>query len=79
MKRVKFRISTWDEGRKFMKEVAIELNTKIEVRDAKEVITTNDFEIHFHPDDRGFSFISCKILNESREPVLKKIISRYKE
>ncbi|MFX1517104.1 MAG: hypothetical protein ACFFC6_12450 [Promethearchaeota archaeon] len=62
-----------------MKEIAEELNAKSEIRDAREVISTDSIEIHFHPDDRGFSFITCKLHDESLKPMLKRYISRYKE
>jgi hypothetical protein len=62
-----------------MKEIAEELNAEIEIRDAREVITTDVVEIHFHPDDRGFSFITCKLHEESLKPILEKYISRYRE
>ena len=79
MKRIKFRIPTWEEGRSFMKELAEELNAELEIRDAREVITTDSVEIHFHPDDRGFSFITCKLHDESLKPRLERYILRYKE
>ncbi len=70
---------TWDEGRTFMKEMANELDSELEIRDAKQVISTDAIEIHFHPDDRGFSFITCKLHDESLESILEKYIDRYKE
>ncbi|MFX0207626.1 MAG: hypothetical protein ACFFDT_16685 [Candidatus Hodarchaeota archaeon] len=79
IKRIKFRISTWEDGRAFMKEIAEELSAELEIRDAREVITTDLVEIHFHPDDRGFSFIMCKLHDESLKPMLERYISRYKE
>ena len=62
-----------------MKDVANELDTEIEIRDARQVISTEAIEIHFHPDDRGFSFITCKLHDESLEPTLEKYIDRYKK
>jgi len=79
VERVKIKISTWDKGREFMTEISKELNGTIEVRDEREVITTKEIEIHFQPDDRGFSFISCKIHDNSIMPILNKYISRYKD
>lgn len=77
IKRVKFRISTWKEGRTFMKEVAAEFNAKIEVQDDNQLIITEGIEIRFHPDDRGFSFITSKIHDESLESTLEKYRARY--
>lgn len=79
VKRVKFKISTWDKGHEFMREISKVLNGTIEVRDEREVITTKEIEIHFHPDDRGFSFISCKIHDNSIMPILNEYISRYSD
>ena len=79
VKRIKFRIPTWEKGRNFMKEIAEELNAELEVRDAREVITTDSLEIHMHPDDRGFSFITCKLHDKSLKPMLERYMSRYKE
>lgn len=60
-----------------MKEIAKELNIEPEIRDARQVISSDSIEIHFHPDDRGFSFITCKLHDESFEPMLEKYIRRY--
>ncbi|MFX0015126.1 MAG: hypothetical protein ACFFB2_10015 [Promethearchaeota archaeon] len=74
---MKFRLATWDEGRKFMNDMANVLNTELEIRDARQVITTDSIEIHFQPDDRGFSFITCKIYDESLKPTLELYKSHY--
>ncbi|MFX1284353.1 MAG: hypothetical protein ACFFB5_11890 [Promethearchaeota archaeon] len=60
-----------------MKEIAKELNTELEIRDARQVIITDRIEIHFHPDDRGFSFITCKLYDESVKPILEKYKTHY--
>ena len=62
-----------------MREIAEELKTEKEIRDAREIITTDSIEVHFHPDDRGFSFITCKLHDESLKTMLEKYISRYRE
>lgn len=61
-----------------MRKMAKELETEIEVRDAKLIISNKKIEIRFHPDDRGFAFITCKIHNESVEPTLNHYIEIYK-
>ncbi|MFX0200959.1 MAG: hypothetical protein ACFFCW_32975 [Candidatus Hodarchaeota archaeon] len=60
-----------------MKEIAKELDTELEIRDARQVISTDSIEIHFHPDDRGFSFITCKLHDESFKSMLEKYKTRY--
>ncbi|MFW9905861.1 MAG: hypothetical protein ACFFFH_16125 [Candidatus Thorarchaeota archaeon] len=62
-----------------MVEIAKELNAELETKDARELISTDSMEIHFHPDDRGFSFITCKLYDESLKPILERYILRYKE
>ncbi|MFX0087726.1 MAG: hypothetical protein ACFFAU_18895 [Candidatus Hodarchaeota archaeon] len=61
-----------------MRKMAKELETEIEVSDAKLIISNKKIEIRFHPDDRGFAFITCKIHNESVEPTLNHYIEIYK-
>jgi len=77
MKRVKFKISTWDLGKEFMNQISEEFETEMEERDDNLVIINENFEINFHPDDRGFAFISCKIHNDSVESILKNKIEQY--
>ena len=47
----------------------------IEVHDAKQMIETPHGKVIFHPDDRGFAFITCKIANNE----LKEKISQLRE
>ncbi len=75
---MKFKVATWDFGRKFMEELASILDTKVESRDANLVITDERIAVHFHPDDRGFAFITCKVYDESVEQILNEFINKYK-
>ncbi|MHA2496547.1 MAG: hypothetical protein ACXAEL_09840 [Candidatus Hodarchaeales archaeon] len=77
IERVKFRIPSWDEAAQFMKKIAAEFNAAIEVRDADQLISTNGFELTFHPDDRGFAYITCKIHDRTMAPALKAIFAPY--
>ncbi|MFW9917304.1 MAG: hypothetical protein ACFFGZ_16990 [Candidatus Thorarchaeota archaeon] len=77
IERVKFRIPSWDEAAQFMKKIASEFNAAIEVRDAAQLISTNGFELTFHPDDRGFAHITCKIRDRSMAPALKALFAPY--
>ena len=61
-----------------MKEIAKELNSELEIRDARQIINNNSVEIHFHPDDRGFALITCKLYDESFEHTLNNYIKRYR-
>jgi hypothetical protein len=60
-----------------MEELANILDTKIESRDANLVITNERVAVHFHPDDRGYAFISCKVYDESVEQILNEYINKY--
>ncbi|MHA2244018.1 MAG: hypothetical protein ACXADY_03540 [Candidatus Hodarchaeales archaeon] len=60
-----------------MKEIADEFNAKVEVQDDNQLIRIEGIEIRFHPDDRGFSFITCKLSDESLEPILNQYKTRY--
>ncbi len=60
-----------------MEELASKLGTKIESRDADLVITNERVVINFHPDDRGFAFITCKVYDKSVEQILNEYINKY--
>ncbi len=62
-----------------MTEISKELNVTIEVRDERQVITTSEIEIHFQPDDRGFSFITCRVYNPELLPLLNEFRNRYEK
>ena len=61
-----------------MEELANKLGTKIESRDADLAITNERIAVNFHPDDRGFAFITCKVYDESVEQILDEYIKKYK-
>ncbi len=58
-----------------MQELAKVAEVAIENRDAKQIIETQHGKITFHPDDRGFAYITCKITNDE----LKEIIIQLRE
>lgn len=61
-----------------MEELANKLDTKIESREANLVITNERVVVHFHPDDRGYAFITCKVYDESVEQILNEYINKYR-
>lgn len=61
-----------------MEELANKLDTDLESRDANLVITNERIVVHFHPDDRGFAFITCKVHDESVEQILNEYINKFK-
>lgn len=77
IERVKFRIHSWDEAAQFMKKIAAEFNVAIEVRDADQLISTNGFELIFHPDDRGFAHMTCRIHDKTLAAALKTFFAPY--
>jgi len=68
-------LSSWEKGEEFIQELAKTTEESIQVKDAKQIIETQDSKITFHPDDRGFAYITCKIANEE----LRDIISQIRE
>ena len=68
-------MSSWEKGEEFIQELAKTTEESIQVKDAKQIIETQDSKITFHPDDRGFAYITCKIANEE----LRDIISQIRE
>ena len=70
MEKIKFKLSSWEKGEDFMQELAANLQTEIETRDARQIIETDKGKITFHPDDRGFAFITCKIRDEQLKLII---------
>ena len=60
-----------------MEEIAKKLNVQIQHHDENLVISTNEIRINHFPDDRGFSFISCKVYEKNLLPLLKDFRNRY--
>jgi hypothetical protein len=72
---MKFKLPSWEEGEEFIQELATLIEAAIETRDAKQIVETSHGKVTFHPDDRGFAYITCKITNNE----LKEIISQLQE
>ncbi len=72
---MKFKLPTWERGEKFMQELATVAEAAIETRDAKQIVETSHGKVTFHPDDRGFAYITCKISDNE----LKEIITQLHE
>ena len=72
---MKFKLLSWDIGEEFMQELATVAEATIETRDAKQIVETSHGKVTFHPDDRGFAYITCKITNNE----LKEIITQLQE
>jgi len=77
MEKMKFKLATWEKGEEFMQELAINLQTDIETRDAKQIIETEGVTITFHPDDRGFAFLTCRITKEKLKQIIVEIKQKY--
>jgi hypothetical protein len=58
-----------------MQELAKVTEVTIEIRDVKQIVETPFGKVTFHPDDRGFAYITCKVTNNK----LKEIISHIRE
>ena len=72
---MKFKLPSWDKGEEFMQELATVAEAAIETRDSKQIVETSHGKVTFHPDDRGFAYITCKITNNE----LKEIITQLQE
>ena len=72
---MKFKLPSWEKGEDFMQELAVVTEAAIETRDAKQIVETSHGAVTFHPDDRGFAYITCKIANNE----LKEIITQLRE
>lgn len=78
MKKIKFRISNWEKGRLFMKEIAEKFTVNIEERDADLFIENSKFTLSCHFDEGQFSFILLKLQNIDLETKFDTIIKNYK-
>ncbi|RMG32021.1 MAG: hypothetical protein D6732_14010 [Methanobacteriota archaeon] len=77
MKRVKAKLPSWDDGKRFIKEVSEILQKDIEIRDANQVIETETYSVHMVPDDRGFAFITIKYADLQTGEKIEKILEKY--
>ena len=77
MEKMKFKLPSWESGEEFIQELATKLETVVETRDAKQIVETEGGKITFHPDDRGFAFITCKITNEQLKLKIIEIRDKY--
>ncbi|MHA1984582.1 MAG: hypothetical protein ACW967_09525 [Candidatus Hodarchaeales archaeon] len=78
MKKMKFRVSNWEKSQELMKTISSQFTIPIETRDSDLLIENSDFRLRFHPDDRGFGFITCKVYNEDLFDRLNDIFNTFK-
>ncbi|OLS27034.1 MAG: hypothetical protein HeimC3_05010 [Candidatus Heimdallarchaeota archaeon LC_3] len=79
MEKIKFKVSTWLKSEELMKKVSSIFNIPIEERDADLILENQNFSLRYHPDDREFGFIFCKIYNVTIRNKLNSILSEYQE
>lgn len=77
MDKIRFNISSWDSGRKFMEEISQKFSIKIIEKNGDLFLENKDLSISCHFDDREFSFIIIKMLNEEVKSDILKIKSKY--
>ncbi len=75
--KLKFRVPSWEEGRELLQSTAQHYGVEVEVRDADELIITDRFELRFHPDDRGFAFMTCKVYDRVYLTELQSRFAKY--
>ena len=74
---MKFKIPTWDQGKAFMKELALTVGGDIIEVDADLRIDQENFSAHCHFDDRGITAILLKFSDLLLEPSLKELKDKY--
>ena len=77
MEKLKFKLPSWEKGEEFIQLLAKETGSSIQIKDAKQVIETQGSKITFHPDDRGFAYITCKIANNELLEIIKDLNNKY--
>ncbi len=76
---MKFKLSSWEKGELFMKDVASSLDLKIETRDAKQVILIPGGKVTFFPDDRGFALITAKNVDSHIKEMVEQLQKKYSQ
>jgi hypothetical protein len=74
---MKFKLSSWDRGEEFIQELAKMTEVTIETRDEKQIVVTPQGKITFHPDDRGYAYITCKISNDELKAIITQLRRKY--
>ena len=74
---MKFKLPSWDKGEEFMQELAKVAEATIETRDAKQFVETSHGKVTFHPDDRGFAYITCKITNNKLKDIISQLYEQF--
>ncbi len=60
-----------------MQALSSALEAEIETRDAKQVIELAVGKVTFHPDDRGFAFITGKNLDQETIAIVEELQQTY--
>ena len=74
---MKFKLPSWEKGEEFMQELAKVAEAAIETRDAKQIVETSHGKVTFHPDDRGFAYITCKITNNKLKDIISQLYEQF--
>jgi hypothetical protein len=62
-----------------MQAIAYALDLRIETRDARQVIVLSSGKVTFHPDDRGFAFITAKGVDQGTSDLISKLRKEYSD
>ena len=60
-----------------MQDLSSVLEKAIETRDAKQVIELSGGKVTFHPDDRGFAYITAKNPDQKTTETIKELQAKY--
>jgi hypothetical protein len=77
MKRIRFRIPSWEEGKQFMTLIEKHFQVEVKTIDADLKIQTDSFSLSCHFDSREFSHMNLKIFNPDIESELQNHYKKY--
>ncbi len=77
MKKYKFRVPTWNEGKELMDQFGKSLNLVINQIEENLSIENDKLKISCHNDERGFSYFVIRIIDESLNDSIEDKISKY--
>jgi len=79
MKKIRYELESWDEGRAFMNRLADEVGALVKEINADLRIETDRLTASCHFDDREFSFILIKLQDESLESMVMMLLKQFKK
>jgi len=63
-------LDSWEKGKKFLSTLGKKTNISITEQEEYLLLKSENIDITVFFDLRGFSFITCKIMDDSFEPIV---------